>query len=492
MNVPRLIIAAPMSGSGKTTVTTALIAAFAARGLRVASFKVGPDYIDPTYHSLAANHPAHNLDAWMLAREQVTQLYARATREADLALIEGVMGLFDGFSGNDDTGSTAHVARILDTPVLLVLDASAMARSAAAIVQGVRDFDPRVRIAGVLLNRVGSAGHAQLVRDAIESAVGIPVVGYLARDDALNLPERHLGLIPTLEPGRWHAWLDAAREKITTTVDLDRILELAREAPELSVTKPEVIAQTPPRPSPYQGEAIIAVARDAAFNFIYEDNLDLLREAGAEIAFFSPMNDRTLPRGARAIYLCGGFPEIYAAELAANEPIRAEIRAAARAGVPIYAECGGLMYLTEEIVDGEKRAYAMAGLLPGRSVMTGRLTLGYRVARAASNSWLWRAGETIRGHEFHYSTWENRPRDLAPAYELMPNGLETQARIEGACTGNLFASYVHLHFLARPEIARRLVEAATKVDWKYHHEGHEPWHSPPGQVEHKENAKTLP
>ncbi len=456
MNIPRLIIAAPMSGSGKTTVTTALIAAFTARGLRVAPFKVGPDYIDPTYHSLAANCPAHNLDAWMLARDQVTQLFASATRDADLALIEGVMGLFDGFSGDDDTGSTAHVARILDAPVLLVLDASAMARSAAAIVQGVRDFDPRVRIAGVLLNRVGSAGHARLVKDAIESAVGIPVVGYLARDDALNLPERHLGLIPTLEPGRWHAWLETAREKISETVDLNRILELAHEAPELSV--PNYDASNAPKPV----RTVIAVARDAAFNFIYEDNLVLLRAAGAEIAFFSLLSDRTLPRGAQAIYLCGGFPEIYAAELAANEPMRADIYAAGRAGMPIYAECGGLMYLTSEIVDAEKRSHKMVGLLPGQSVMTGRLTLGYRVAKAASNSWLWRAGETVRGHEFHYSTWEYRPQDLFPAYELMPNGFQKESRIEGACAGNLFASYVHLHFLARPEIAQRLVEAATE------------------------------
>ena len=443
-----------MSGSGKTTITTALIAAFGARGLRVAPFKVGPDYIDPTYHTLAAGRACRNLDAWMLPEERVRQLFAHATRDADVALIEGVMGLFDGFSGRDDTGSTAHVARVLDAPVVLVLDASAMARSAAAIVQGVRDFDPRVRVVGVILNRVGGENHARMVKEAIESEVGVPVVGYLARDDALHLPERHLGLIPTLEPGRWRAWLAAAREKIAATVNLDQVLELARAAPQLPITN-----YNPFTPSPGAFHATIAVARDAAFNFLYEDNLDLLRAAGAEIAFFSPLNDRTLPRGTQGICLCGGFPEMYAAELAANAAMRAEIRAAFRAGIPIYAECGGLMYLTEEIVD----AHAMVGILPGQSVMTGRLTLGYRTARAVSDSWLWRAGETIRGHEFHYSTWENRPADLAAAYDLLPNEFQREVRVDGAQIGNVFASYVHLHFLAYPELAERFVSAAASV-----------------------------
>ncbi len=446
-----------MSGSGKTTITAGLVAAFAARGLRVAPFKVGPDYIDPTYHSLAAGRASRNLDAWMLPEDRLSQLFARGAQDADLALIEGVMGLFDGFSGDDDTGSTAHVARILNAPVLLVLDVSAMARSAAALVQGIRDFDPRVHVAGVILNRVGSAAHAQMVKEAIESSAGVPVVGYLAREDALNLPERHLGLIPTLEPGRWRAWLDATRSKISATVNLDQVLALARAAPPLAAQgdDPFGVLSSDTR-------AAIAVARDDAFNFLYEDNLDLLRAAGAEITFFSPMRDRALPRGAQALYLCGGFPEIYAAELAANAAMRAEIFAAFRAGLPIYAECGGLMYLTEEIVDAQNTAHAMVGILPGRSVMTGRLTLGYRIVRAASDSWLWRAGETMRGHEFHYSTWEDRPVNLSPAYEMMPNGFQKESRLDGACVKNLFASYVHLHFLARPELARRFVSASAR------------------------------
>ncbi len=447
-----------MSGSGKTTITTALAAAFTARGLRIAPFKVGPDYIDPTYHTLAAGRACRNLDAWMLPEERVRQLFARATRDADLALIEGVMGLFDGFSGRDDTGSTAHIARILDAPVLLVLDASAMARSAAAIVQGIRDFDPHVRVAGVILNRVGGENHARMVKDAIESEVGIPVVGYLMRDDALHLPERHLGLIPTLEPGRWRGWLDTARAQIAANVNLDQVLDLARAAPELPIPDSD-----PFTPNSGSLRATIAVARDAAFNFLYEDNLDLFRAAGAEIAFFSPLHDHALPRGTQAIYLCGGFPEMYAAELAANAAMLDVIRGASRAGLPIYAECGGLMYLAEEIVDAENAAHPMIGLLPGRSVMTGRLTLGYRTVRAVSDCWLWRAGEAIRGHEFHYSTWEKRPADLAPAYELLENEFQHEVRFDGAQIGNVFASYVHLHFLAHPIIAERFVFAATNL-----------------------------
>jgi cobyrinic acid a,c-diamide synthase len=462
MNVPRLILAAPMSGSGKTTITAALVAAFTARGLRIAPFKVGPDYIDPTYHALAAGRACRNLDAWMLPPDRVRATFVHGTADADLALVEGVMGLFDGFSGRDDAGSTAQIARLVDAPVLLVLDASAMARSAAAIVQGVRDFDPRVRVAGVMINRVGSATHAQMVQDAIQESTGIPVVGYLSRDDALNLPERHLGLIPTHEPGRWRTWLDAARAKIAATVNLDLVLDLARGAPPLPVVNddPFAVCDSTHR-------AVVAVARDAAFNFLYEDNLDLLRAAGAEIAFFSPLRDHALPRGTQAIYLCGGFPEVYAAELAANEALRTESRSAHHAGVPIYAECGGLMYLTEEIVDAQNAAHRMVGLLPGRSALTGRLTLGYRMVRALRDNWLWRAGETTRGHEFHYSVWDNRPPGTLPAYEILPSEFQPETRADGAQRDHLFASYVHLHFLARPELAARLVLAGHHtLPWK--------------------------
>jgi cobyrinic acid a,c-diamide synthase len=452
----RLIIAAPMSGSGKTTITAGLIAALAARGLTVAPFKCGPDYIDPSYHALAAGRPCANLDAWMLPPDRISDVLTRRAEGADLALIEGVMGLFDGYAGDDDTGSTAQIARLTDTPVLLVLDVRAMARTAAALVAGLRDFDPRVRIGGVFLNRVGSPRHAAMVKDAIEGSTGLPVLGHLLRDEAITLPERHLGLVPTAEAGRWQSWLAEVAMRITAAMDLDRVLALAYRAPPLSAAR-ALPAFAPIR----RGIApVIAVADDEAFSFHYADNLDLLRAAGAAIASFSPLRDTALPAGTQAIYLCGGFPELYAAQLSANHTLLTAVRAAAAAGLPIYAECGGLMYLTEAVVDAAGNKFPMVGALPGRSVMTPRLTLGYRTVRAISNSWLWRAGETLRGHEFHYSSWED-VRDPPPhLYELQPDTLRSELRVEGASMDNILASYIHLHFLAKPELATRFVAAA--------------------------------
>lgn len=457
-NIPRLLLAAPMSGSGKTTLMAGLVAAFAAQGLRVAPFKVGPDYIDPSYHTLAAGRTCHNLDAWMLPPDLIPTLLARRTSDADLALIEGVMGLFDGYAGEDDTGSSAHIARLTGTPVLLVLDVRAQARTAAALVQGLRDFDPHTRVAGVILNRVGSAKHAQMVTAAIEHHVGLPVVGALHRSDTLHLPERHLGLVPTAEPGRWQAWLEQARTLVTEQVDLDRVLELARSAPPVPV--PPSLRTTYPAPTTAAHAPVIAVAQDAAFSFHYADNLDLLREAGAHLVPFSPLTDTALPPGTQALYLCGGFPELYAAELAGNATMREQIRQAAAAGMPIYAECGGLMYLTETLLDEEGSAFPMVGVLPGCSRMTPRLTLGYRTIQAQGANWLLQSGETLRGHEFHYSTWERDAPHIPPAYTILPDQWRSEPRTDGAHLANVLASYVHLHFLARPELAARFVAAA--------------------------------
>lgn len=456
--IPRLLLAAPMSGSGKTTLMAGLVAAFVARGLHVAPFKVGPDYIDPSYHTLAAGRTSHNLDAWMLPPDLIPSLLARRTHDADLALIEGVMGLFDGYAGEDDTGSSAHIARLTATPVLLVLDVRAQARTAAALVQGLRDFDPHTRVAGVVLNRVGSAKHAQMVTSAIEQHVGLPVVGALHRNDELHLPERHLGLVPTAEPGRWQTWLAQARAQVQEQVDLKRVLELAHS----SAGIPVVSSALPAYPSAPAMSAppVVAVAQDAAFSFRYEDNLDLLREAGAHLVPFSPLTDATLPPGTQALYLCGGFPELYAAELTGNAALREQIRQAAAAGLPIYAECGGLMYLTETLLDQEGRAFPMVGVLPGRSRMTPRLTLGYRTIAAHGTNWLLQAGETLRGHEFHYSIWERDAPDIAPAYTILPDQWHSDPRPDGALIGTVLASYVHLHFLSHPELAARFVAAA--------------------------------
>jgi cobyrinic acid a,c-diamide synthase len=456
--LPRLLVAAPMSGSGKTTITAGLLAALAARRHVVVPFKCGPDYIDPSYHELAAGRPCYNLDAWLVPPEHIAGMLARRSAGADLALIEGVMGLFDGHAGNDDIGSSAHIARLTNTPIVIVLDVRAMARTGAALVAGLRDFDPRLRVVGVILNRVGSPRHGHMVKQAIEHHTGIPVLGALARDEVITLPERHLGLIPTAEPGRWHTWLAEVRARIEHSVDVDRLLELARTAPPLSEAQD---AAHRPRPLTTDPLApVIAVARDEAFSFLYEENLDLLRAGGAQIAFFSPLRDAALPHRTGALYLGGGFPELYAAQLSANRPLHGAIRAAAARGLPIYAECGGLMYLTEAVVDMDGIAHTMLGLLPGRSTMTPRLTLGYRMVRTTSDNWLWQAGETVRGHEFHYSSWEGRPAELEPLYTCLPDAFRPDERPEGAWRGSILASYVHVHWLACPHVAARFVAAA--------------------------------
>jgi cobyrinic acid a,c-diamide synthase len=452
-----LVIAGTHSGVGKTTLTAGIITALRRRGLAVQPFKVGPDYIDPTYHGLAAGRPCRNLDTWMLPPERVRSLFARATAGADVAIVEGVMGLYDGADYDDEAGSTAEVAKLLRAPAVLVLDASKMARSSGAVALGYRRFDAALPLAGFIINRVAGEGHGRGVASAVTAATGLPVLGWLPREEALRVPQRHLGLVPTVEPGGWEAFLHAAGDLVDRHLDIDRLLALASQAPPLPVP-----ADSESRPD--GSLSVIAVARDEAFQFTYEDNLDLLRAAGAEIAFFSPLRDASLPPGTAAVILSGGFPEVYAEGLAANRVLLATLRAMHRQGLPIYAECGGLMYLTRTIVDGEGHRHEMAGLLPGHSVLTGRLTLGYRLARAASRSWLLPRGEMVRGHEFHYSVWEDRPANLPPAWVLLPRSGEGDPRPEGACVGSLWASYVHLHFAARPGLAERFVTAACRCE----------------------------
>ncbi|MCW1968293.1 MAG: cobyrinate a,c-diamide synthase [Anaerolineae bacterium] len=455
MNIPRMIIAATHSGAGKTTLTAGLIAAYRAQGLRVAPFKIGPDYIDPSYHALAAGAPCHNLDTWMLSPEQVRESFVRRCKHADLAIIEGVMGLFDGKAADDDVGSAAHVARLLDAPIVLVLDARAMARTAAVLVKGITDFDPRLHIGGFVANRVGSAGHAKLIAQAAESIAAPPMLGHLVRNDAFALPERHLGLVPTSEAGQWKIWLTDVQRQIENSIQLEALLALANRAPNTLPSDGTAASRLT-----HSGQSCrIAIARDAAFSFIYDDNLDLLVEAGAQLEFFSPLTDTALPDGTHGLYLGGGFPELYASDLSANVAMRQSILAASRAGMPIYAECGGLMYLTERIIDQQGQCHMMVGALPGASHMSPRLNLGYREVAALQDNWLWRAGETMRGHEFHYSTWANQPAHLQPLYRAaQPAPWQT----EGAAINNTLASYVHLHWLAKPELAARFVAACRR------------------------------
>jgi cobyrinic acid a,c-diamide synthase len=461
----RLVIGGVQSGVGKTTIVAGLIAALRQRGLSVQPFKVGPDYIDPTYHTLASGRPCRNLDTWMIPPDSVAALFHHQAQSADISIIEGVMGLFDGQNYLDDTGSTAQVAKLTHSPIILILDASATARSAAAIALGFQHFDPDLPLAGYIVNYMGGQAHGQGVASAIEHATGLPVLGWLPRNPALKIPERHLGLVPTAENGLWGDFIDSATAHVSRYVNIDHLLDIARTAP--TVPTQNLLADHQALWQADRSSApLIAVARDEAFNFTYQENIDLLSTAGAEIVYFSPIADTDLPTGTSGVILSGGFPELYAEKIAANDAMRRALKNAHAQNLPIYAECGGLMALTQSITDFQGMEHRMFDLLPGRSVMTDELHLGYRLAQAAGDTWLLYTGETVRGHEFHFSAWEGRPETLPPAYYLLPINGCGNSKPEGACIGSLWASYVHLSFWTKPELALRFVsrcgESSTK------------------------------
>jgi cobyrinic acid a,c-diamide synthase len=456
MQFPRLVIAGTSSNVGKTTVTLALLAALKSRGRRVQPFKAGPDFIDPGHHTAASGRTSRNLDGWMLGETVNREIFARAAADADISIIEGMMGLFDGSSPVSETGSTAELAKQLAAPVLLVVDGSAMARSAAALVSGYAKFDPELRVAGVLFNRVGGEGHYRLLKEAVEAATDVAVVGYLRPDPTVTVPDRHLGLVTAIEKGSTELY-DRLARAAAETVDLDRVEALAHGARDLDPL---------PSPPPLRGRGgaggsvRIGVAHDPAFCFYYPDNLELLEAAGAEVVKFSPLHDEVLP-DVDMLYLGGGYPELYGEKLTANVGMRGAIRAFAARGGAIYAECGGLMYLTEAIRDFEGRSHEMIGLFPAEAVMReSGLTLGYRTVECSQRCMLGELGVMARGHEFHYST-------------LVPNGplsyactlADAQGKPrgqDGLISGNVLALYTHLHFASRPQIATTLVDSARR------------------------------
>ncbi|MEV7285977.1 cobyrinate a,c-diamide synthase [Streptomyces sp. NPDC093252] len=468
--VPRLVIAAPSSGSGKTTVATGLMAAFAARGLAVSGHKVGPDYIDPGYHALATGRPGRNLDAYLCGPELIGPLFLHGSRGCEVAVIEGVMGLFDGAAGQGELASTAQVAKLLRAPVVLVVDASAQSRSVAALVHGFVTWDPEVRIGGVILNKVASDRHEELLREALE-AVGTPVLGVVRRaPEAVGTPSRHLGLVPVAERrAEAVAAVAAMGARVAAGCDLEGLLRLAREAggmgsgmgmglgsggwdAEEAVGGAEEAVDAvggEGRPGGRRrGRPVVAVAGGAAFTFSYAEHIELLRAAGAEVAVFDPLRDERLPEGTAGLVVGGGFPEVFAGELAANESLRKDIAVLAERGAPIAAECAGLLYLCREL-DGRP----MCGVLDASARMTDRLTLGYRDAVAVGDSVLAAAGTRMRGHEFHRTAVEPGAGDT-PAW-----GLRTPVpRVEGFVRHGVHASYLHTHWASAPGVALRFVE----------------------------------
>ncbi len=535
--IPRLVIAAPASGSGKTTVATGLMAALASRGLRVSGHKAGPDYIDPGYHALATGRPGRNLDPVLCGEELMAPLFLHGAAGADVAVIEGVMGLFDGVlpdaprqtstiqasvscggigqastgqassvqasvscggigqasTGQASTGqasaapagaaghldlpddpgfgSTAHLARLLAAPVVLVVDAAAVGRSVAALVAGFRDYDPATGLAGVILNRVGSGRHERLLRDALDG-IGMPVLGAIRRTDAIATPSRHLGLIPAAErlasAERTVAQLGAL---ISASCDIGALMALATAAPPLMAARwdPAValfhdpgdfsVTMTEKSPGSWTGPGIghgtrtgtgpvIAIARGPAFTFGYAEQAELLTAAGAQVACFDPLTDSSLPEGAAGLLIGGGFPQVHASELAANEPMRRQVAALAAAGAPVAAECAGLLYLARTL-DGQP----MCGVIGADAAMTPKLTVGYRSAVAAADSVIARVGEPVRGHEFHRTSVTSEKRD-SPAWEL------SSGTREGFIRGRTVASYLHLHWAGQPSFAARFAAAA--------------------------------
>ncbi|GAB4082412.1 cobyrinate a,c-diamide synthase [Modestobacter muralis] len=451
MNVPRIVVAAPSSNAGKTSITTGLIAALTNRGLTVSPHKVGPDYIDPGYHGLAAGRPGRNLDKWLVGDHRITPLFLHGARGADVAVVEGVMGLFDGAahaSVEPGYGSTAQIATHLQAPVVLVVDAASQARSVAALVHGFATFDPTVRIGGVVLNRVGSDRHEAILREALGSA-GVPVLGAVRRIAELQTPSRHLGLVPAAERSAEAVrTVRALGAVVESSIDLDALLRLARTAPDLAGEPWDPAAEV----TRVESRPVVAVAGGPAFTFGYAETAELLAAAGADVVTVDPLRDDALPPGTRALVVGGGFPEVHASALAANVGLRTAIAALAAAGGPIAAECAGLLYLSQEL-DGEP----MCGVLPTTTAMHPKLTLGYRSAVALTDSVLAPAGTRVRGHEFHRTT-AGPAAGATPAWQWNADGPE------GFVTANVHASYLHLNWAGSPTMASRFVAAAARVE----------------------------
>jgi cobyrinic acid a,c-diamide synthase len=454
ITAPRLMIAAPSSGCGKSVIASGLMTAYSKLFL-VQGFKVGPDYIDPMYHTAATRRPSRNLDTWMLSQAEVKKSFFRAAQGASLNIIEGVMGLFDGYGADPFEGSSAGVAELLQTPIILVIDCAKMSASASALVHGFHTFSASLPLAGVICNRVGSQQHAKWLVEAIEKWNNLPVLGCIPHLETLNIPERYLGLLTVRErETEVQAFLARAGEIIAQNIDLDRLLVIARQAPDLMSAPNPAFFPTP--------KVRVAVARDEAFCFYYEDNLDELRQWGAEIVFFSPLRDAHLPGDIGGIYLGGGYPELYAETISSNQTLLKNIAQYGRLDMPIFAECGGLLYLAQTFRD-TNGSYPMVGLLPGWCEMGDRLNMGYREVETIRPTLLGEPGTVLRGHEFHYSRWENPDPDQF-AYHLLPRSGDDSAPFEGYAHNNLQASYIHLHFAQNPLCAQNFVQKC--LAWK--------------------------
>ncbi|MTJ11003.1 cobyrinate a,c-diamide synthase [Anabaena sp. UHCC 0204] len=447
-----IIIAGERSGVGKTTVTLTLLASLSRRGVKVQSFKVGPDYIDPMFHQYVTGLPCRNLDPVLTSESYVQECFLRHSAKCEYTLVEGVMGLFDGIghlsntNGKTDFASTAHIARLLDIPVILVIDCSRLSGSVAAIAHGYCSLDSRIKIAGLVLNRVGSDRHLSLLKASL-APLQLPILGVLRRQDHITIPDRHLGLIPTAELPELDQIINSLADLGDTYFDWDQLLPLLK-----SPSSPISNSQFPVSPTPVK----IAVARDQAFNFYYQDNLDLLEKLGAELVFWSPLHDAKLPENIQGMYFGGGFPEVFAQELSANISLIQDVKNSILAGIPTIAECGGLMYLCEQIIDFDGKSWPMVGILPTLAQMDKRLTLGYRRAVVLENNFLLNINTNIFGHEFHRSHLITNSQQ--PLFNTYRYDCDEHTGFEGWCLSNVHASYIHQHWGESREIPQRFLQ----------------------------------
>ena len=444
-NFPRIIIAATQSGSGKTTITAGLLKALKNRGLNVQPYKIGADYIDTGWHSLACGKISHNLDSWLVGNDNIQKIFVETAQNADISVIEGVMGLFDG--GKGGISSTAHISKLLNAPILLIIDAKSMGTSAAAIALGFREFDKEINLAGVILNRLGSESHKNIIVDALNQ-LGIKVFGAIYRNDEFFLPERHLGLVPTTENNS--NVINKICAAVEAQIDINSVISLAKSAPTLKNITNHYQLTT--------NHLKIAVARDEAFNFYYESSLNVLKSLGAEIIYFSPLNDKNLPKS-DGLIIGGGFPEMFAARLQQNKSLRADILNAAADNLPIYAECGGFMYLMRSLIDFDGKSYEMCGVIDGSATMTNKLqTVGYIEAEILSDCVIGRRGDKIRAHEFHFSIANTNSEEKIFKCTRIRTGKEYFA---GVCKKNLVASYLHMHFVGNFNAASNFIQVCN-------------------------------
>lgn len=454
-NPPRIIIAGTHSGVGKTTISLGIMAALKKRGFKVQPFKIGPDFLDPTYHHLVTGYHCHNLDSWLLDKDYLLNCFSYAVADKDIAIIEGVMGLYDGHGASSERGSTSEVAKWLNAPVLLVINASGMSRSAGAIALGFESYDKDLKLAGIIFNNVSSISHFQWLKEAVERSCNIPVIGGLTKNPDITIPHRHLGLITATPTIVTENFIQSLSQEVETGIDWERIISISKAGSPIYLS-------TVHSPQSTEEKCRIAVALDEAFHFYYQDNLDLLSHYGAELVFFSPLWDKSLPSNIHGIYIGGGYPEVFAKVLGENSSIKKQIRDFALGGGVVYAECGGFMYLTEGIETATGGQFPMVGIFPtGVKLLSSLKALGYVEIEAIGSNSLSAGNECFPGHEFHYSELTNNfcGSEVECTYKVKKKG---EVWEEGYRIKNVLASYIHLHFGSKPELAKNFVDNCAK------------------------------